>query len=160
MNAPRWLTTKGMRWYWNHPWAVPTSPLKARRFKWRLWRHGLLSPNFTRAEAASKDGKKIPFRLRFAAQRHAFFMERVRHLQGDRPLRFLSWYRSPAHNAAVGGATRSQHKKARAVDPATPIRPEVAETVFSRGAIGYQSPSDSTVRHVDSRGGRVRYFYS
>lgn len=156
---PKWCDNETLRRYWKRPWIVPLSGFKARRFKRRLWKHGFLSPHYTRKEAGSKDGRAIPRRLRRSAQRQAFHMERVRHLQGDKALRVLSWYRSPAHNAAEGGASKSQHLYARACDPLDPIRPEVAEAVFERGAIGFQSPSDDTVRHVDSRRGPVRYFY-
>jgi hypothetical protein len=157
---PKWLTTEAQRNFWRKPWTVPLDPDKARPFKRKLWEHGLLSPNFSRAEAASKDGTAIPKKLRRQAQRHAFHMERVRHMEGDRPMAILSWYRSPAHNAAEGGVSNSQHLKARACDPQTPIKASTAEKVFARGAIGYQSPRDNTVRHVDSRPERVRYFYS
>jgi hypothetical protein len=160
MDVPRWLTTDQQRRYWRKPWTVPLDPDKARPFKQKCWDHGFLSPNFTRKEAASKDGIAIPSRLRRKAQRHALHMERVRHLEGDRPLAILSWYRSPAHNAAEGGVPNSQHLEARACDPQTPIKAATAEKVFANGAIGYQSPSDRTVRHVDSRPERVRYFYS
>lgn len=156
---PKWLTTKAQRDHWREPWKVPLDPEKAQTFKKKLWDHGLLSPNFTRAEAGSKDGKPIPANLRRKAQRQAFHMERVRHLEGDKPMKILSWYRSPAHNAAEGGVSNSRHLTAQACDPQTPIRAETAERVFVNGAVGYQSPSNRTVRHVDSRPERVRYFY-
>lgn len=159
MATPRWLTTDAQRQHWREPWNVSLDPDRARAFKQKLWDHGYLSPNFTRKEAASKDGTAIPSNLRRKAQRHAFHMERVRHIEG-RPIGILSWYRSPSHNASVGGVSNSQHLQARACDPATPIKPATAEKVFANGAIGYQSRADNTVRHVDSRPERVRYFYS
>jgi hypothetical protein len=158
--APDWLTTPAQREHWHKPWTVPLDPDKARPFKEKLWDHGFLSPNFTRREAASKDGVSIPRHLRGKAQRHAFHMERVRHLEGDRPLKILSWFRSVKHNAAEGGVPGSQHTLARACDPLTPIKASTAEKIFAYGAIGYQSPHDKTVRHVDSRPERVRYYYS
>lgn len=166
--TPGWCTTKGMRFYWTHPWEVPLSSLKARRFKWRLWRHGHLSPNYTRREARSGDGKAIPRRLRRAAQRQAFHMERVRHRCGDRPLPALSWYRSRRHNRAVGGARFSQHVKARACDIAEAVRQRLGaerfdracQAVFKNGGIGTQSTFSGPVRHVDSRsGGPARWTY-
>lgn len=38
-------------------------------------------------------------------------LERLRHLNGDKPLIINSAHRSNVHNAAVGGAPLSQHKK-------------------------------------------------
>lgn len=166
MQAPAWCTTKGMRYYWFNPEKVPLHPLKARRFKWRLWRHGRLSPNFTRAEAASKDGVKIPFRLRFAAQRQAFHMERVRHECGDQPINVLSWYRSPSHNARVGGASKSQHVKARACDVSSSTIDRIGyrwnratSRVFHSGGIGFDNATQQN-RHVDSRRGPARWTYN
>jgi hypothetical protein len=43
-------------------------------------------------------------------------MERVRHLLGDKPIRVLSGYRSPAVNKAVGGSSTSAHMTGHAVD--------------------------------------------
>ena len=108
-------------WY-KRPWTVPTGRMQARRFKKALWKHGLLSPNFSRESAKSGDGVGIPLYLRKRAQRHAFALERVRHDLGDKPLSPLSWYRSGTpgvnngHNAAVGGAVWSRHKMADATD--------------------------------------------
>ena len=167
VTAPSWCTTKGMRWYWFNPEKVPLSRFKARRFKRRLWEHGRLSPNFTRREAASKDGVAIPRQLRGAAQRQAFHMERVRHQCGDKPLTVLSWYRSPSHNANVGGASKSQHVKARACDVDSNTINRIGENrwnratgrVFSNGGIGFDNATQQN-RHVDSRGGVARWTYN
>lgn len=167
MNPPRWCNTKGMRYYWRNPHKVPLDPRKARRFKRRLWRHGLLSPNFTRREAASGDGRGIPRRLRHAAQRQALHMERVRHQCGDTSMTMLSWYRSRRHNARVGGASESQHVKARACDPGETSRircgarrfDAACHRVFRRGGIGTQGTASGPVRHVDSRAGASRWVY-
>ena len=158
---PEWLEydTHRSRGYWRRPWTVPTDQRKAKRFKKLLWKHGLLSPHFSRKEAESKDGTPIPERLRDEAQRQAFFMERVRHEEGDKPMKVLSWFRSKQHNANEGGVPNSRHLTAQACDPLTPIKAATAEKVFRNGAVGYQSPSNRTVRHVDSRPERVRYFY-
>lgn len=105
---------------WQKPWTEEART--SGSFKDFLWKRGYLSPNFTRAEAGSKDGTPIPSHLRDNAQRHAFELEQVRHDCGDQPMRFLSWYRSgtpglnDGHNAAVGGAIWSRHKEADAVD--------------------------------------------
>jgi zinc D-Ala-D-Ala carboxypeptidase len=46
----------------------------------------------------------------------AAFMEKVRHLCGDRSISVHSAYRSPAVNAAVGGVPNSAHAQAFACD--------------------------------------------
>jgi GH24 family phage-related lysozyme (muramidase) len=100
--------------HWRRPWLR-----KARRnlgFRHWLGRHGYLTPHFTKAEAASKDGRPIPKHLRPAARNHAFKLERIRHELGDEPLPIVSWYRSPEHNVAVGGARFSKHMAAIATD--------------------------------------------
>lgn len=167
VTAPSWCTTKGMRYYWFHPERVPLSRLRARRFKKRLWDHGKLSPNFTRAEARSKDGVDIPSSLRSAAQRQAFHMERVRYECGNKPLTILSWYRSPAHNQAVDGASESQHVKARACDVDSNTINRIGESrwnratgrVFRNGGIGFDNDTQQN-RHVDSRRGPARWTYN
>ena len=165
MSTPAWCNTPQLQFGWTKPWLVPLRGSEARRFKKRLWRHGYLSPNFTRAEAASKDGKPIPRRLRQPAQRQAFHMERVRHLCGDQSILVNSWYRSWNHNQAVGGASRSQHLNARACDVFDQTIFRIGEQrwndacmrVFKRGGIGFAY--GTRVRHVDSRRGPAHWFY-
>ena len=101
-----------------HMWKHPYGRLARRSasFKRFCWRHGFMSPNFTRAEWASKDGTPVPVSLRANAQKQAFKCERLRHRLGDRPIGALSYYRSPSHNAAVGGASQSRHMAADACD--------------------------------------------
>jgi hypothetical protein len=99
---------------WKHPYGrLARHSGKFRRF---CWRKGYVSPNFTRKEWGSKDGTPVPSDLRVNAQRQAFKCERLRHRLGDKPLGALSYYRSPAHNAAVGGASASRHMQADACD--------------------------------------------
>lgn len=102
------------RGYWKNPWGRKAQ--RSRGFKKFCWKHGFVSPNFTRAEWASKDGAAVPDSLRKNAQRQAFKCERLRHSLGDEPIGALSYYRSPAHNAAVGGASQSRHMSADACD--------------------------------------------
>jgi len=165
--APEWCTTATMRRYWARPYSVPLSRLRARRFKRRLWEHGYVTPNYTRAEAASHDGVDVPSELRSACQRQGLHLERVRHGCGDKPLPVLSWYRSRSWNAANGGATDSQHLYARASDIAESIRQtlggthfdDVCQRVFAGGGIGTQTVYGGPVRHVDCRRGPARWVY-
>lgn len=164
---PAWCDTPALRRYWREPWDVPLSGLKARRFKRRLWRHGLLSPHYSRREAACKDGTAVPRRLRRASQRQALHLERVRHLCGDHSLPILSWYRSRPYNASVRGASSSQHLNARAGDIAEQARlalggdkfDEACHAVYRNGGIGTQGSYTGPVRHVDCRQGTARWIY-
>lgn len=111
--VPTWLPDR-YEDHWRRPW-LP----KARRnirFRHILGRHGYLSPHFTKESAKSGDGRPIPKHLRPAARNHAFRLERLRHELGDKPISPISWYRSPEHNEAVGGAARSKHMAAIATD--------------------------------------------
>ena len=102
------------RRYWREPWTFKAR--HSRSFRRFCWGHGFISPHFTRAEWASKDGASVPKSLMKNAQRQAFRLEQLRHTLGDKPLSGLSFYRSPAHNAAVGGASESRHMQADATD--------------------------------------------
>jgi uncharacterized protein YcbK (DUF882 family) len=115
-NFPANNFRKGHRYrrYWDKPWT--RAARHSRKFKRFCWKYGYASPHFTRDEWASKDGTQVPYSLRKNAQRQAFKCERLRHALGDKPIGALSYYRSPAHNAAVGGASQSRHMQADACD--------------------------------------------
>jgi hypothetical protein len=108
----------GKKHPFRHMWKHPYGRLARRSGKFHrfCWKHGYVSPNFTRAEWASKDGTAVPHWLRKNAQKQAFKCEQLRHKLGDKPIGALSYYRSPAHNAAVGGASQSRHMQADACD--------------------------------------------
>jgi hypothetical protein len=146
------------RKHWREPW----HPDAARSRGFRLWlgRNGLLTPHFSYKEAASRDGRGVPLRLRSRAREHAFRLERLRHALGDGPLPITSWYRSPQHNRAVGGAAKSKHMEAIATDhPVEFVRKHPnfdreANRIFANGGFG-QYPGGA--RHVDSRGVQARW---
>ncbi len=84
-------------------------------------------------------------------------LERLRSICGDRPLTIVSGYRSPSTNAAVGGASRSQHLYGRAAD----IPPGYA-TVAQAEEAGFTGigESDGWAIHVDVRpDGPARWSY-
>lgn len=157
MKIPGWVPKK-YRDHWQRPWTTKAS--RSPGFRLLLARHRLLSPHFSYAEAASKDGTQIPRRLRTQARNHAFKLERLRHELGDVPIPITSWYRSPAHNRKVGGAAKSKHMDAIAVDiPVQFVRrhpnfDQVADRIFANGGFG-QYPGGA--RHVDSRGFKARW---
>ena len=73
--------------------------------------------NFTWAEA-TKNGSRIPVspditsNIIYSAKR----MDEIRKFLGNIPLIPTSWYRDPATNKRIGGASRSQHLKGLAID--------------------------------------------
>lgn len=113
---------------------------------------GDLSPHFSRHEFDSHDGARAQPTPKLIAM-----LEKLRTIAGDRPLRIVSGYRSPAHNRAVGGAKRSRHLFNDAADI-----PEGYATVgqaAAAGAIGIGSKGRWAV-HVDVRPGRpARWSY-
>lgn len=159
MDRPSWLRPK-WRESWDHPERVPDSRIRRVGFKRALRKHGLLSPHYSLAEAACHDGSPVPRRMRLRAQRHAFRLEQLRAATGGAALPVLSWYRTPAYNAQVGGASRSKHMKAIATDfdrgvvQARDDFDAVADRIFADGGFG-QYPGGN--RHVDSRHGRARW---
>lgn len=113
---------------------------------------GDLSPHFSRREFDCKDGTRANPDPKLIAA-----LERLRAAVG-RPIVIVSGYRSPAYNARVGGAKRSQHLYNRAAD----IREGVA-TVAQARAAGFTGIgiSGRWATHVDVRpGGRVEWRYS
>jgi len=67
-------------------------------------------PNFTPAELACKGTGKV-----MIDERSLDLLQSLRTMLG-KPIYVNSAYRSPKHNKAVGGASQSQHKLARAYD--------------------------------------------
>ena len=113
-----------------------------------------LSPHFRLAEFASKDGAdKV-----LVDDDLVSLLEQIREAAGGE-VTINSGYRSPAHNAAVGGVSSSQHLYGRAADVvvegASPLLVgQIAEYYLDRrGGIGvYQ-----TFTHVDTRAIRSRW---
>ena len=100
-----------------------------------------ISPHFTWAEAACHDGADVPLELQPNARRLAVnVLELVRSRFGAAIIP-VSWYRSPWHNKAVGGAEQSRHLQADAADvrPADlselPRLRAVIETMIHQGEL-------------------------
>ena len=113
-----------------------------------------LSPHFRLSEFASRDGAdKV-----LVDDDLVTLLEHIREATGGAVV-INSGYRSPAHNAAVGGVSSSQHLYGRAADivveGASPLLVgQIAEYYLDRrGGIGvYQ-----TFTHVDTRAIRSRW---
>lgn len=113
-----------------------------------------LSPHFRLAEFASRDGAdKV-----LVDDDLVSLLEQIREAAGG-AVTINSAYRSPAHNAAVGGVSNSQHVYGRAADivvaGASPLLVgQIAEHYLDRrGGIGvYKS-----FTHVDTRAIRSRW---
>lgn len=80
---------------------MPTGPIEGTSFDWE--------------EAACNHCGALPENLQ-AVINAARMMERVREILGNQPIRVSSWYRCPAWNKRIGGASDSQHLYGRAVD--------------------------------------------
>lgn len=148
------------RRYWKYPYGRLAR--RSSRFKKFCWKHGYVSPHFTRSEWKCKNGVGVPGRLRKNAQRQAFNLEIVRHKLGDRSLSGISYYRTPSYNSQIGGASNSRHTYADATDFSVETVNKfgrgkflaVAEKVYGNGGVG-SYPSGSI--HLDSRGYRARW---
>lgn len=87
-----------------------------------------ITDHFSLSEFSSHDGVSYPInetdtedaqgRTWFATrlQPLCIVLETLRAALGGRSIKIISGYRSPAHNAAVGGAKASQHMQGRAAD--------------------------------------------
>ncbi len=76
-----------------------------------------VTPHFTAEEWACHDGKAYPAEwVQSRLLPLCNVLEVLRAAVGGRSVTILSGYRSPAHNAVVGGAFASQHMAGRAAD--------------------------------------------
>ncbi len=76
---------------------------------------GDLTASFDRSEFASPDGRAMPLKYTANLLELARQLQVVRDVVG-KPISISSGYRSPAHNAAVGGVSDSRHLTAQAAD--------------------------------------------
>ena len=126
-------------------------------------KNGMLSANLSLSEFASKDGASTPKSVVNQLKKLAAQLEVIRQASGGRSLLITSGYRSPAHNAAVGGASKSQHLYGRAVDfnlagMSAKNTHKLVSKLINQGKIpdgGLGRYSSFT--HYDIRGSRARW---
>ncbi|NBD18461.1 MAG: DUF882 domain-containing protein [Cyanobacteria bacterium] len=123
-----------------------------------------VSKYFTVQEVTNGDTRRIPQRddIKQNIFTLAQKLDQIREAWGS-PILVTSWYRPPAINRAVGGATNSQHLYGKAVD----IKPSQGnlydfqhwlDTVaWANHALGYGAPRGFV--HLDLRPGRIRWNY-
>jgi uncharacterized protein YcbK (DUF882 family) len=75
-----------------------------------------LSKNFNWSEFQSKDGAPMPDFVKENIKKLVKNLEVIRAAANGAPMRINSGYRSPAHNASIGGAKNSFHMKGMAAD--------------------------------------------
>ena len=115
---------------------------------------GYLSENFKESELACKGTGQLP-----AQGMDPKLIELLEHIRAHfgKPIVINSGYRSPAHNAKVGGAKNSYHVKGMAADivvrgvPARVVHAYLNETHY--GGVGKYS----RFTHVDVRDGKARW---
>lgn len=123
-----------------------------------------LTKNFAREEFACNDQARtsVPAQYYTNVQQLANNLQVLRDTLG-KPVHILSGYRTPAHNAAVGGAKASQHLVAKAgdlrVEGMTPaqlhaqIEELIAAGKMKQGGLGLYP----TFVHYDVRGVKARW---
>ena len=121
-----------------------------------------LTKNFSLSEFQSKCGREMPDDVKQNIQKLANSLQVLRDKLG-KSITINSGYRSPKHNAKIGGAKNSQHLTGKAADIAvqgfTPK--QVAETIenlisqgkMTQGGLGVYS----TWIHYDIRGTKARW---
>jgi uncharacterized protein YcbK (DUF882 family) len=99
---------------------------------------GDLTAHFSLREFQSKDGARMPDAVRANVAKTAAMLERLRaalsaDLGLDCPLTVTSGYRSPVHNAKVGGVPNSLHLNGMAADvTCTVVGPRAVQKVAKR----------------------------
>lgn len=135
-------------YYTNNPIVVTTAYGERGHFTWG---------------EATHDGTRLPENagVVYGMIRVAKALEDIRHMYGGRSISINSWYRPPAINRAVGGASQSRHLQGDAVDfNVAGVHPH---DVFARlnpwwGSKGGLA-SSTVFTHIDTRGYQARWSY-
>lgn len=121
-----------------------------------------MTKNFSLHEFMCKDGTQVPKDLIPNVEKLAQNLQVLRDFLGE-PLHILSAYRTPTHNAKVGGKPNSMHLKALASDLTcaskspkqlhTIIEKLIAEKKMTQGGLGLYKG----FVHYDCRGTKARW---
>lgn len=122
--------------------------------------------NFTWGEAVHADSsghyrKPANSDVVYGILRVAKVMEDIRRRYGNKPIQINSWYRDPATNAAVGGASQSRHLVGDATDFVVPgvhpydVYADLDKWWGTQGGLA----SSTVFTHIDTRGYKARWDY-
>ena len=123
-----------------------------------------MTKNFSKSEFESKCGREMPEEVYHNVVKVA---NQLQYLRGEigKPIKVNSAYRSPEHNAKVGGVPKSQHLLGKAADIVvkdmpTDILYQYIEDAISNGEMlqGGLGLYDTFV-HYDIRGTKARWDY-
>lgn len=127
-------------------WSLSIDGIPGANTKRALQELPWLSPHFKSWEFACRHCADVVCRRELVRG-----LEALRRVNGRRPLAVVSGYRCPPHNAAVGGAARSQHLYGTAADLGYPCPVSLARDLGVFSGIGQKN---GRVRHVDVRHAR------
>jgi len=123
-----------------------------------------MTKNFSKSEFESKCGRDMPEEVYFNVVKVANQLQYLRDYLG-KPIRVNSAYRSPEHNAKIGGVPKSQHLLGKAADIVVKDMPtdvlyQYIEDAISNGEMlqGGLGLYDTFV-HYDIRGTKARWDY-
>jgi hypothetical protein len=129
------------------------------------------SEHVTWAELACHDAAHTPYPEAWRTDRLPILLacfEAIRARCGGKPIEILSAYRTPEHNAAVGGVKLSQHVEGRALDLRPPedvplpafwiLVKDLARTLPLRGLGRYDEPGARFV-HIDIRPSAITHIW-
>lgn len=127
-------------------------------------RHNELIPgtrNFRCGEITRNGTRPLPSLAHAQrAQQAAMALQAIRDTY-NRPCHVISWYRDPATNRAVGGASKSRHMEGDGVDffidgiGVSATYATADRVIGNRGGVGWYPTSGHT--HIDLRGYRERW---